>query len=138
MRKLIALLILAAFCVTLHAQAPKAAIQKNAKVFIEPMNGFENYLSAAILEKNVPIIVTGEKEKADYVITGTSRVEKAGWAKTIFISGSPQAQASILMRSAKSGDLVFAYSVDKLNAVHADQSTAEACAKHLKQAIEKH
>jgi hypothetical protein len=32
---------------------------------------------------------------------------------------------------------VFAYNVDKSNAVRANQSTAEACAKHLKEAIEK-
>jgi hypothetical protein len=36
-----------------------------------------------------------------------------------------------------SGNLVFAYNVDKSNAARANQSTAEACAKHLKEAIEK-
>lgn len=119
------------------AQNSGFGIRPNSKVFIEPMDGFETYLKAAILKKKVPIIVTDDKAKADYVINGTSHVEKAGWAKTIFVSPAPQAGASITMKDAKTGDLAFAYSVDKLNAARAAQSTAEACAKHLKSAIEK-
>jgi hypothetical protein len=41
-----------------------------------------------------------------------------------------------MMKDAKTGDLAFAYSVDKFNAARANQSTAEACAKHLKDAID--
>jgi hypothetical protein len=37
----------------------------------------------------------------------------------------------------KNGDLAWAYSVDKFNAARASQSTAEACAKHLKEFIGK-
>jgi hypothetical protein len=140
---------LAALCLALAVSLPLVAqttpaatssaigIRPNSKVFIQPMDGFETYLTAAILKKKVPLIVTDDKAKADYVITGTSHVEKAGWAKTIFISGAPQAGASITMKDAKTGDLAFAYSVDKFNAARAAQSTAEACAKHLKEAIEK-
>jgi hypothetical protein len=112
-------------------------IEKGSRVFIEPMDGFETYLSAAILKKKVPLVVTDDKDKADYIITGTSHIERASWAKTIFISGAPQAGASIAMKNAKTGDLVYAYSVDKYNAARAQQSTAEACAKHLKESIEK-
>ena len=70
-------------------------------------------------------------------MSGNSRVDKASWAKTIFISPASHAEASVLIKDARTGTLVFAYSVDKLNAVRANQSTAEACAKHLKEAIEK-
>jgi hypothetical protein len=117
------------------AQSTATSIRPNSKVFIEPMNGFETYLTAAILKKKVPLIVTDDRAKADYIINGTSHVEKAGWAKTIFISGAPQAGASITMKDARTGDLTFAYSVDKFNAARAAQSTAEACAKHLKESI---
>lgn len=112
-------------------------IVPNSRVFITPMDGFETYLSAAILKKKVPLIVVDDQSKADYIITGNSHVKAAGWAKTIFISGASSAGASIAMKDAKTGDLVFAYSVDKYNAARAAQSTAEACAKHLKHAIEK-
>jgi len=139
--------LLASFCLLLTAfsfgvpqsqaaTSPKA-IQAGSHVFIEPMDGFETYLSAAILKKKVPLLVTDDRDKADYIITGTSHIERASWAKTIFISGAPQAGASIAIKDAKTGDLVFAYSVDKFNAARADQSTAEACAKHMKEAIGK-
>jgi hypothetical protein len=108
----------------------------NARVFMEPMDGFETYLAAAIIKKHTPVIVVDDKAKADFIIGGTSHVDKAGWAKTIFISGAPQAGASIAMKN-KNGDLAWAYSVDKFNAARASQSTAEACAKHLKEFIEK-
>lgn len=137
--KKFALLCLLAFTFTVcHAQKSLAGhIAPNSHVFIEPMDGFENYLSAAILKKKVPVIIVDDKAKADYVISGTSHVKEAGWAKTIFISGAASAGASITMKDAKTGDLAFAYSVDKYNAARASQSTAEACAKHLKEAIDK-
>jgi hypothetical protein len=124
-----------------QAPAPAAvatpAIEKGAKVFITPMDGdFATYLSAAFLNKKVPLQIVDDASKADYVITGGSQVEKAGWAKTIFISPLPHATASITMKDAH-GVLVFAYSVDKTNARKGSQSTAEACAKHLKETIEK-
>ena len=101
------------------------------------MGGYENYLSAAFLKKGVPLVITDSKEKADYIVTGTSHTEKAGRAKTVFVTPAPQSDASLMIKSIKTGDLVFAYSVDKFAARHADQSTAEACAKHLKAAMEK-
>ena len=119
------------------ADKPAARIEKNTHVYIEPMGGFETYLSAAFLKKGVPLIITDDKTKADYIITGTSHTEKAGWAKTLFVTPAPQSDASISMKSAKTGEVVFAYAVDKFAARHADQSTAEACAKHLKNAIDK-
>jgi hypothetical protein len=133
-KKYIALLLLAC---SLGTMAQSRHIEKNATVYIEPMGGFETYLAAAILKKNVPLSVTDDKAKADYIITSTSHTEKAGWAKTVFISGAPQSDASISVKDAKTGILEYAYSVDKFNARHADQSTAEACAKHLKGFIEK-
>jgi hypothetical protein len=112
-------------------------IAPGSKLFIEPMDGFDTYLSAAILKKKVPVMVVDDRTKADFIVTGGSHVDKAGWAKTIFISPNPHAEASIAIKDAHTGNLVFAYNVDKSNAVRANQSTAEACAKHLKEAIEK-
>jgi hypothetical protein len=128
--------------VTLPAAAPPVAasmsrIDPGSKVFIEPMDGFNTYLSAAMLKKKVPIVIVDDRTKADFIMVGSSQVDKAGWAKTIFISPNPHAEASISIKDAHTGNMVFAYNVDKSNAVRANQSTAEACAKHLKEAIEK-
>jgi hypothetical protein len=45
-------------------------------------------------------------------------------------------QASITVTNLKTGVAVWAYSVNKSDSAHGKQSTAEACAKHLKQKIE--
>jgi hypothetical protein len=45
--------------------------------------------------------------------------------------------ASVRLIDRKSGAIVFAYSVNKKNTLHGQQTTAEACAKHLKEQIEK-
>ena len=112
-------------------------IVAGSKIYIEPMDGFENYLSAAILKKKVPVLVVGSKEAADFVVAGSSHVDKASWAKTIFVSPNSHAEASIAVKDAKTGALAFAYNVDKSNSARGNQSTAEACAKHLKEEIEK-
>lgn len=126
---------------TPQAAAPAASetakLMPGAKLFLEPMDGFSTYLSAALLKKKVPVVVVDDRSKADFVVSGSSQVEKAGWAKTIFVSPAPHAEASIAIKDAHSGNLVWAYNVDKSNAARANQSTAEACAKHLKEAIEK-
>ena len=112
-------------------------IAPGSKLYIEPMDGFDTYLSAAIMKKKVPVNIVDDQSKADFIVGGSSHVDKASWAKTIFISPAPHAEASVSIKDAHSGNLVFAYNVDKSNAARANQSTAEACAKHLKEAIEK-
>jgi hypothetical protein len=45
-------------------------------------------------------------------------------------------QASIQVANLKTSEIVFAYSANKQNSAHGKKSTAEACAKHLKEKIE--
>jgi len=121
------------------ANAPDTGklIPKSASVYIAPMNGFETYLISALDKKQVPLTVVGDRTKADFEITGNADSQKAGWAKTI-VSGSSRSteEASINVTNLKSGTVVFAYNVNKDNSFHGKQSTAEACAKHLKEKIE--
>ena len=136
MRQSLALLVLA---LPLTASASKhegpAALQPNSKVYLSDMGGFQDDLSAALMKKKVPVLMVTEKDKADYVISGKSSVESASWSKRIFVSQLPAAHSSITVTSVASGAVVFAYSVDKENARRGEQSTAEACAKHLKEVI---
>jgi hypothetical protein len=109
-----------------------------AKVFVAPMDGFESYLIAALNKKRVPLVVVADKEKADFSITGAAESQKAGWAKILLTSSAQsREEASINVIELKSGTVVFAYAVNKGNSVHGKQSTAEACAKHLKEFMEK-
>ena len=118
------------------AQEASAAFAPGAKIYIEPMNGFETSIEAAILKKKVPVTVVDTRAKADFIMTGSSHMQEASWAKTIFVSPAAHANASVALKDAHTGALVFAYNVDKTNAARGNQSTAEACAKHLKEAIE--
>ncbi len=125
------------------SQAPTAAapvstrIIPGSTVYITPMDGFENYLAAAIGKKKVQLVPVMEKEQADYVISGTSLDKKAGWAKIVFMGNvHSDNSASITMSDRKTGAIVYAYAVDKKSTMHGQQTTAEACAKHLKAHIE--
>jgi hypothetical protein len=113
-------------------------IVSGSTVFIVPMEGFENYLAAAIQKKNVPLVPVANEEQARYVLKGTSEEKKPGWAKMVMMKQiHSDDAASVQLIDRKSGAIVFAYSVNKKNTLHGQQTTAEACAKHLKEQIEK-
>jgi hypothetical protein len=116
-----------------QSQLSKRKIPAGSKVFLAPMGGFETYLKSAMVNKKVPLEIVEQRDKADYEITGVSESKKAGAAK-IIIMGSfhSREEASIKIANLKTGELVYAYSVHKENSAHGKQSTAEACAKHLK------
>jgi hypothetical protein len=113
-------------------------IVSGGTVFIVPMDGFENYLAAAFQKKSVPLVPVASEQQARYVLKGTSEEKKPGWAKMVMMKQvHSDNAASVQMIDRKSGAIVFAYSVDKKNTLHGQQTTAEACAKHLKEQIEK-
>lgn len=112
-------------------------IVAGSKVYISPMEGFDSYLAAALNKKKVPLVAVGDASAADYVISGTSQDKKEGWAKIVFMGNiHSDNSASVTMIDKKTGAIVFAYAVDKKSTLHGQQTTAEACAKHLKNKIE--
>lgn len=132
-----------------------SAIRSGSTVYIEPMNGYESYLSAAIMRKHVPLVVVTDKAKADYIITssvsqhspdsaavvvnnnntisrGGNEAFQGGWERGLASTARKgQTDASISVVDPKSSQVVYAYSVRK-NDQSQFQSTAEACAKHLR------
>ena len=113
-------------------------IVSGATVFIVPLEGFENYLAAALQKKSVPLVPVASEEQARYILKGTSEEKKPGWAKMVVMKQiHSDDAASVQLIDRKSGAIVFAYSVNKKNTLHGQQTTAEACAKHLKEQIEK-
>jgi len=122
---------------TTSAPSAEKKIPANSKFFLAPMGGFENDLKAAIESKKVPVVLVTDKDQADYEISGTAESEKAGAAKKIIMGNwHSNEQASITVSDRKSGEVIFAYSVNKKSSAHGKRSTAEACAKHLKEQIE--
>jgi hypothetical protein len=140
MKKLAAILVLIVSIVgavsTVYAQTI-VNLPPGSKVYIEPMDGFENYLAAALQKKKVQLTVVANREAADFVVTGTAQHEKAGWAKVAFQrSIHSDDQASISVVNKETSAVVFAYAVNKKNTLHGEQTTAEACAKHIQAHIE--
>jgi hypothetical protein len=124
------------------AQESKPALDKSiptgARLYIAPVeNGFETYLAAGLVKKQVPVTIVGSREKADFEMTGVAESEKAGWAKMLFLgSAASKEQAGIKVVRISTDEVVFAYAVHKSNSARGKQSAAEACAKHLKEKIE--
>jgi hypothetical protein len=118
---------------------PSSVLRPGAKVFVAEMpDGFDTFFKAALQRKKVPVVVVPTKAEAEFEIKGSSETQKAGAAKKVFLgSWHSDEQASISVSNLASGEVVFAYSANKKNSAHGKQTTAEACAKHLKDEVEK-
>jgi hypothetical protein len=127
--------------ITTESESPvmtNEALPKGARIYVAPIqNGFETYITAGLEKKKVPVIIVADRTKADYELTGVSDTDRAGWAKMLFL-GSQQTNesASIKIVNLKTGNVVFAYSVNKTNSVRGKQSAGEAVAKHINEKIE--
>jgi hypothetical protein len=127
-------------CAAAEAAAQTAAtIPRDAKIFIAPMNGFETFLKDAIAKKKVPVQVVDQRDQADFEIVGKSESQKAGTAKKIVMwDWRSTEEASINVVNLKTSEVAFAYSYHNRSSNHGKQTSAEACAKHLKEKIEQH
>lgn len=112
-------------------------IERGSAFYVAPMEGgFDIFLVAALVKKQVPVTIVTDRRRADYEITGISESEKAGWAKMLFFgSQSSRELASVKVVEIKGGEVIFGYAVHKGNSYRGKQSAAEACAKHLKERI---
>jgi len=137
-------------------------ISNGARIVIAPMGGFETYFAAAVREKKVPITLTLDKDTAQYFVVST----ETEWHGFVYGSGGSAnwnqnggsathgsaasstrgLEASIMLIDARTKDVIWAYEVHKsshgalllgAHAARGQQSLAEACAKHLKEFIEK-
>jgi hypothetical protein len=114
------------------------------RIYIEPQSGFESYISAAIVKKHVPAVVTENKDEARFVLRSAveAKEESAGSkvARCLFLycAGIQGTQtATVQLVDATTQEVAWAYNVRKGSAT-AYQSTAEAIAKHLKEFLGKH
>lgn len=126
------------------AQFEAQVIPRNSKVFIEPFTaegdkatGFENYLTAALRKKNVPLIIVTDLNEADFVISGSADKKGAGWAKKVFMGDfRSTTSASFQVINLKTKVVAFADSSHKYSANRGMRSSAEKLAKYLKKKME--
>jgi hypothetical protein len=132
------------FCILALGFAPLAHAQTpNPKIYITPQNGFESYLAGAFTKKNVPARMVQTEEAADYILSpapvdqkpesSAGKVARCLFAYCAGIEGSQTASVSLI--DAKTKAVVWAYNVRKAGSSNF-QSSAEACAKHLKNWLE--
>jgi hypothetical protein len=122
------------------AQVPKAT------VYIEPQQGFETYIAAAMTKKNVPIDVVTDQTKATYVLKSAPlevKSESTGGkiARCLFAYCAgieDKGNVSVQLIETSSTKMVWAYSVNKQKGGSKNQqSMAEAVAKHFKEFLAK-
>jgi hypothetical protein len=136
MIKRIAILLLISLCVYAPLQAQnESSLPSGAKIYVHPMDGFENYIAAAFQKKKVPVVLVASRENADFEMKGNSERDKAGWSKRIFGSGRDAVRASINISNIKTGVIVCAIASDKSDAWAGMKSAAEHIAKNVAKKI---
>jgi|HubBroStandDraft_6_1064221.scaffolds.fasta_scaffold203684_3 hypothetical protein len=133
-RIFLSVLIALSFC------APIARSQASLpKIYIAPQNGFESFLAGAFTKKGVPAVIVQTPDAADYILAPAPVVQKpesaggkiarCAFAYCAGIEGTQT--ASVTLTDVKTKSVVWAYNVRKGGSDNF-QSSAEACAKHLK------
>lgn len=115
-------------------------------VYIEPQQGFETYLAAAMSKKNVPVDVVTDQTKATYILKSAPvevKSESTGGkiARCLFAYCAgieDKGTVSVQLIEASSTKMLWAYSVNKQKGGGKnEQSMSEAVAKHFKEFLEK-
>ena len=129
---LLSILFLLAFStITFGQETGSTRIPAGSKVYINSMDGFETYVTAAIQKKKVPLVIVADRDKADFEIKGSVEKTKAGWAKTIFVSPNPAIDATMQVINIQSGVVAFSNSSNKNAARRGRKGSAEHLAKNL-------
>ena len=133
------------FVVLLLSSLPSVAQLSRPTVYIEPQNGFETYLGAAIAKKGVPVDVVTDETRATYLLKPSAvqiKQESTGSKVTrcLFLSCAgieDKGAVSVQLIETSSSKMLWAYSVNKQRGGKNEQSMAEAVAKHMKEFLEK-
>jgi hypothetical protein len=124
-----------------------AAVAQTSRpsVYIEPQNGFETYLAAAMAKKHVPADIVTDATKATYVLKAAPveiKQESTGGkiARCLFAYCAgieDKGSVSVQLVEVGSSKMMWAYSVNKQRGGDKNQqSMAEAVAKHFKEFLE--
>lgn len=140
----LALVVVALWGVSDQTIAAELRTGGSPRIYIQPQDGFESYISAAIVKKHVPAVVTQNKDEAEFLLTSSviAKEETTGSkiARCLFLycAGAEGSQtATVQLVNSRTQNVAWAYNVQKQSA-KAYQSTAEAIAKHLKKFLEEH
>jgi hypothetical protein len=146
MRKTIALPFL--FLLTALVVAGSASAQSTPTLYVQASNGFDTALTAAIVKKDVPVVVVNDQDKAEFTLkatpvyskdeSGAGKIARCMFADCVGMNGF--SSVSVELVRSKDSAIVWAYQVRKANSGPLGiQSLSEAIAKHLrKDYLDKH
>lgn len=118
--------------------AEQPAIFEHPKVYLEVKGEFREALLEAFRTKQVPIQIVESKEEADYVLEGDSQSTKADTRrKVLMLNWQSREQAAIALVDPREDRVAFAYAYYYDSSAHGQRSSAESCAKHLAEALDK-
>jgi hypothetical protein len=103
------------------AQGSDNSIVPGSRVFVAAAPGFQQYLVAAIVQKQAPLLVVTNRAAADFEITGST--ERGG-------------EATIAVTRISTGIVAFAHAVTLEPSNAGRQAAAESCIQALKAKIE--
>ena len=131
-----------AFLLAVFAASLSFAQTSRPTVFLEPQQGFETYVAAAIAKKGVPVDVVTDRSRAVYILKSAPvevKSESTGGkiARCLFAYCAgieDKGNVSVQLIEASSSKMLWAYSVNKQRGGSKnEQSMAEAVAKHFKE-----
>lgn len=131
-RTIFSLLVLALMCLA----GGKTTIPAGSKIYVDSNNGFDLFIVAAFQAKHVNAQLVSSSEKADYILD-SSLFHSHELAATEKVAGTYRVSEAAFKLTSKSGEIVWAYAATKGLLSRGKQSVAEACAKHLKDAMGK-
>ena len=123
-----------------HAAGQTPPVATAAMIYIEPTDdGFETYITAAIIKKKLPASVTQNRDLATLTLkaavveehkeTTGSKVMKCLFASCAGTADKANTSAQLLNSE---GTVLWSYAVNKARGNKNRQSMAEAIAEHLK------
>jgi hypothetical protein len=120
-------------------QAGTVTAQDRPTLFVTPTSdNFETYLAAAIMKKQVPVLIVTRQEGASFVLKASAveiQQQSTGSkvARCLFAYCAGMEDRGVTSVQLLKGDIVaWSYSVNKGRGQKNRQSLAEAIAKHLK------
>ena len=127
-------------CLVAVALSASAAAQGTTKrLYVEPADGFEVFIAAAMAKKRVDIQVVTDAAKADLVMkTSALEVQKVGtgakWVNCLFAycAGNGDKGSTSVQVVDQDGTVAWSYAVNKGRGEKNKQALAEAIAKHFK------
>jgi hypothetical protein len=80
-----------------------------SKVYIAPMDeGFDSFISAALIKNKVPVTITTVEADAEYIITGRAVKGQNKWYDTVFGGERDRNQGSIKLLRVSDKSVVWA------------------------------